>query len=180
MRNPTYLGTSLDPASYYDVHADRYQNAHADAIETVLRRLAGGIEGPVLDLGCGAGLATEVLRKMKGPLDFIGIDASPAMADRYRIETGYPGVTAFFWDPLPKGRSAVIAHALHLCPESRKHEIEWRLQEAGVSTLIVVSPLKRAIEGLNATLTQETSAASKSGDGKTVWGWRFVLEPQRV
>lgn len=95
------------------------------------------------------------------------------MVFRYERETGCCGVVQDFWDELPTAESAVIVHALHLCPASRMHQFRWALQEAGVRNLVVVSPLRRVVRDLKLPLVEVRE--EKLPRGKTVWGW--VVRP---
>lgn len=164
----SYLGSGLDPDTYYRRLAGSYVNPHAAAAIELVRGFQEHLRGTVLDLGCGSGLATKALSGKR----VVGVDRSAEMVARYVAETGSPGHVGNFWDELPKADSAMVVHALHLCPESRLHEFRWRLKEAGVQTLVVVSPLKRA-GTLGLPLRASKTAAGPNG--KTVWGWAFEV-----
>jgi SAM-dependent methyltransferase len=160
---PSYLNSGLTPSEYYRVLGDKYENPHQVAASALVDSLRGYLDGTVLDLGCGPGLATKVLGRG------IGVDRSPEMVARYVIETGCPGVCQEYWDDLPKANSAVIVHALHLCPRSRVHQFRWAVREAGVERLVVVSPLKRVIVDLGLPVLEER--VERLPRGKMVWGW---------
>ncbi|WP_018333800.1 class I SAM-dependent methyltransferase [Actinomycetospora chiangmaiensis] len=71
----------------------------------------GGIVGPVLDLGCGAGEHTVLLARLG--YDVLGADASPAAVDRARATAAAAGVEAAFvvadaFDPARLGRFATV------------------------------------------------------------------------
>lgn len=163
----------MSPHDYYRTHAAEYTNPHADGITDVLGRLGHHLSPRLLDLGCGRGLATQILRPRIGSI--VGVDASPDMADLYEKETGHEGHALNFWDTLPPARSAVACYSLHLCLESRVHEVVWRLREAGVTRLVVISPLKRAVRGLGLRELEACSATSRVADNKAVWGWAFEV-----
>lgn len=169
----TYLGTPLTPDEYYRAHAGDYVNGQAEAVGPLLKALAVHLRPRVLDLGCGAGLATQALIGL-GVTDIVGSDRSPEMVQRYTQETGKPGQVASFWDQQPSALTAVCVHALHLCPASRLWEVPWTLRTAGIQHLIVISPLKRAGNGLS--LRELARVQVQTGpERKTVWGWVFGL-----
>ncbi len=169
-RRMTYLGKEVSPEQYYLEHSCDYENPQADAVEVILRSFLPYFgNGTILDIGCGDGLATKIMRPRLNNL-IIGVDSSPAMIDRYSLETESRGVVAHFWETLPRAKYAVACHSLHLCPDSYKHMVEFRLKEAGVKTLIVTSPLKSVMNGFSFPILRQTVSASGSSK-KTVWGW---------
>ena len=161
----SYLNSGLTPDEYYRSRSETYVNPHEGAAVELIEFFRGYLVGTLLDLGCGSGLATRVLGQA------IGVDRSPEMVARYVRETGCLGVVGDYWDELPKADSAVIVHALHLCPVSRMHDFRWALRSAEVKTLVVVSPLKRVAVDLG--LPQVEERIAKLPRGKTVWGWVF-------
>ena len=164
-----YLGTDLSPAEYYKRHARRYANPHAEGIAEVLARLAGHLHGHVLDLGCGDGLATKLLAE-RG-LSFVGADNAPAMVKRYRRETGCPGVVAGFGDVLPAADSAVSSYAMHLMTPAEASMAWYRLWEAGVDAVVVVTPFKERPEPPTHYFELVESVSGPFGpDGKTIHG----------
>ena len=163
-----YLGTELDPAEYYKLRSGDYSNPHADGIRLVLDRHIHWLEGKILDLGCGSGLATQVLWSLRNTI--VGVDAEPAMIERYKTETEHDGVVGNFWDKLPPADSAVFCYCLHLCPESRCHMVGFRLYEAGVKRIVVVSPFKERNECWPGYRRVDESADGVGPDGKTIYG----------
>lgn len=143
----------------------------------ILNRFSGYLLERVLDLGCGDGLATKWLDSSRLPnvVDIVGVDVSRRMAERYEREARRPAFVANFWDRLPKARSAVAVYSFHLCPPSRRHEVFWRLHEAGVRHLVVVSPLKNTVEGWGLIPVESFSTTSKAAGDKTVWSWVFEI-----
>jgi SAM-dependent methyltransferase len=137
----TYLGTALSPADYYREHAARYSNPHARGVAELLARLGHHLSGTLLDLGCGDGIVTKLLATA-GPAGFVGVDSAPAMVERYRKETGWPGHVAGFSDPLPPADCAVASYALHLCPHSEVQRAWFRLWETGAERVLVLGPFK--------------------------------------
>jgi SAM-dependent methyltransferase len=72
---------------------------------------SGGITGPVLDLGCGTGEHTILLRRLG--YDVLGADAAPTALERARARAEATGVTADFvvadaMDPAALGRFATV------------------------------------------------------------------------
>lgn len=174
----TYLGTSLSPEEYYVRNSASYRNPHEAAIRCAVEHYVKSFSGRVLDLGCGPGLATSALSGL-GLRDFVGVDSSPVMAGRYREETGFPACEANFWDELPKADCAVATHSLHLCPSSRLPAAVWRLVEAGVKTLVVVSPLKSILDYIpfcGFRVGWQGPCVFRHGPaGKSIWAKRFQL-----
>lgn len=169
----SYLGKELTPDEYYQLYSKEYNNIQQDAVTALMLGFSPYILSPVLDIGCGSGLATHILRKMMRN-DVVGIDRSPEMVKRYQGETGKPGLVGNFWDEMPSAQTAVVAHALHLCPNSRMWEFQWRLSQAGIKTLVVISPLKRAVEHI--VLPELAYKTHQSGEHKkTVHGWVFEV-----
>lgn len=161
----SYFGTEYSPSEYYRICHAHYINEQSSAIKQILNQFE--IKGRVIDLGCGDGLVTKLLSN----IDFVGIDSSPEMISRYNNETKSKGIVGNFWDVLPKADMAIASHCLHLCPISRMHEVRYRLQEAGVSKVIVTSPFKTTGELLKMNVRAKIS--SKTNEDKTVWGWEL-------
>lgn len=134
-----YLGTDLSPEAFYRTMTTLYCNPHAEGVGKLLHCFQPLLQGRVLDLGCGDGLVTKFLGSS---FDCIGVDVEQAMVERYQKETKYPARQAAFWDILPLASSAVASYSLHLCPQSRRHEVWNRLVEAGVKVLVVISPFR--------------------------------------
>ena len=176
----SYLGTCLSPEEYYALNSERYRNPHKEGIRFLLEEQVQFLSSRVLDLGCGPGLATQFLKE-RGLTDFVGVDNSPVMVERYQRETGFSAHVANFWDELPKADCAVATHSLHLCEDSRLPMVRWRLAEAGVKTLVIVSPLKDTFclmdyDGHGPDLVRSVSSvhgASCPPRGKTIWSRRF-------
>lgn len=147
----SYLGTQLSPAAYYEAQAAAYANPHALGVGPLLAwglpalaaAWAACPEGPgrrLLDLGCGDGLATELLAPQGWR--WVGVDASAGMVARYRAERGFPAQVGGFGDPLPEACAMVACHALHLASPEEAAMLGWRLAEAGVRCALVVGPFK--------------------------------------
>lgn len=137
-----YLNTNLTPQEYYKTHSTNYYNPHSNGIKIILEDLVSEINNTVIDLGCGDGLVTKTLSKFVNQ-EFIGIDNSIPMINRYIKETGYLAYCKEFWEELPKAKIAVASYSLHLASESRLASIGTRLLIAGIEKLIIISPIKR-------------------------------------
>ena len=168
MNRREYLGTDLSPREFYRLKAGDYSNPHADGIRLVLDRHMHWLEGVILDLGCGSGLATSVLWSLRNPI--IGVDSEPAMIERYKRETEHDGFVANFWDELPHADSAVFCYCLHLCPPSRVASVGYRLTEAGIRRVVVISPFKEKNENWLGYTRIDDSAEGLGPDGKTIYG----------
>lgn len=136
-----YLGKNLSPKEYYQIHSNEYSNPHANGIIHILNDLSSEIDGSVIDLGCGDGLVTKTLSKTKQ--EFIGIDSSLVMVNRYIKETKHIAYQKEFWEELPSAKIAIASYSLHLSPQSRLASIGTGLQCAGIEKLIIITPIKR-------------------------------------
>lgn len=166
----SYLGTEYSPQDYYRFNSKTYINSQADAIKQILDKLTINLTGKAIDLGCGDGLVSKLL---KNRFEFIGVDSSREMIQRYINETENQGIVGNFWDPLPKAEVAIASHSLHLCQVSRLHEARWRLKESGVKVLVVTSPFKTTGNLLKMKVLDKVT--SKTNKGKTVWGFRISI-----
>ncbi len=162
-----YLGSDLNPDQYYSELAHQYSNPHEPAIAELLRWFKPFLHSRILDIGCGDGLATRLVGQT------IGIDRSPEMILRFKEKTKCEGLVGNFWDVMPQSDVAMAVYCLHLCPDSRMHQFKWRLKEAGIQTLVVVSPFKRT-KDLGLPIIQERKS-SAGPDGKVVWGWAMKV-----
>lgn len=170
-----YLGTDLSPEEFYRSMTPLYCNPHAVGVRMVLEHMSILLKGRVLDLGCGDGLVTKILAPQGHRC--IGVDAEQAMVDRYQQETGMPARQGFFWDPLPQAQSAVASYSLHLCPTSRHHEVWNRLVEAGVMTVVVISPFRNNPDSPTMFYKEASSVSLPFGPKqKSVHGRAFVRD----
>lgn len=167
-----YFGTDLSPDDYYKYHSNDYVNNQEREIHSILEIYLNYIKNDVVDIGCGDGLVSKYLKNKN--FNCIGIDRSPEMIKRFEKETQFKGYVLNFWDELPQAKTAIVAHSLHLCPKSRKWEFEWRLRQAEIETLIVTSPLKRAVNSLSFNL-KDSIIIKSSKDKKSVFGYLFEV-----
>jgi SAM-dependent methyltransferase len=168
-----YLGKNVTPQEYYQNYSHEYYNAHSDAIEEILLKMlkTSYIKEPILDFGCGSGLITNILSN-NGISNIVGLDHSDKMIARYEKETGHKGYVGDFWDELPHAKTAIASYSLHLCSPTFFPSIRWRLFEAGIEHLIVISPLKRVAKDVGLPELQRFTA--KSGEEEmTIWGYVF-------
>lgn len=164
-----YLGTRLTPREYYRRMAHAYHNPHAEGIAILLDAFAEQFHGTVLDLGCGDGLATKLLAGRD--LAFVGVDDAPRMVARYERETGFPGQVASFEAPLPPADSAVASYAMHLATAEQATLMWYRLWEAGVDRLVVITPFKeRPADPAYYFQLAEHRSGPYGPDGKTIHG----------
>jgi hypothetical protein len=169
-----YLGTHLTPAEYYRRHSAQYHNPHAEGVAEALGHLAHHLHGRVLDWGCGDGLATKLLGE-RG-LDFVGVDNASGMVGRYRRETGFPAEVAGFADALPRADTAVACYALHLATPQEAALMWWRLAEAGVQKLVVVTPFKNRPAAPEHYFKEAERVSGAWGpEGKTIYGVLYEL-----
>lgn len=175
-----YLGTHLTPQEYYRKHAKAYANPHAEGIGEVLDKLTPHITGAVVDLGCGDGLVTKLLADRAAALGitgFTGVDDAPKMVERYRQETGHPGVVAGFTDPLPPADTVVASYALHLAGPGDVPLMWWRLWETGARAVVVITPFKQRPPDPTAYFrVGETIAGPYGPERKTIYGRVFIRE----
>lgn len=128
----------------------RYENPHAREVDALLRSNAAQLPlENVLDLACGTGLVTSVLRDLG--FDAIGLD--PFLGAEYTARTGRPCYPMSFkevvYDGLPQQHNfscIICSFALHLCPKSMMPDLLWRLSERS-NTLAVISPTKFPVIG---------------------------------
>jgi SAM-dependent methyltransferase len=137
-------------AGFYRGHGAAYRNPHEPAVAEALR-LAVQRWGPdlsaVLDLACGSGEATLVLRSLgAGRIE----GADPYTGAAYAQRTGLIAEPWSFAD-IEAGALAgrrwsliVCSYALHLAEESRLPGLAWRLAEAA-DALLVITPHKRPV-----------------------------------
>ncbi|MEB3328038.1 MAG: class I SAM-dependent methyltransferase [Candidatus Sericytochromatia bacterium] len=168
-----YLGTALEPRAYYEREASRYNNPHAPGIQALLRAVLAGVEGTVLDLGCGDGLVTKWLAGLPG-VRCVGLDRAAAMVERYRQETGCPAEVGTFDQPLPRADWIVSSYALHLATPAEEAAMWWRMWETGAQQVVVVTPLKaRPAEPAHYFHLAQALAEPVGPGGKTLHARRY-------
>jgi SAM-dependent methyltransferase len=147
---------------FYERRGPQYRNPHEAAIERVLRAAVAKWSldlSQVLDLACGSGEATLVLRSL-GAGAITGID--PFTADAYRARTGAEAERLTF-EEIVAGSLAgrhfsliVCSFALHLVEQSRLPSLAFQLSRVADS-LLILTPHKRPVL-------------------KPDWGWQLVGE----
>lgn len=126
----------------------RYENPHAREIEALIRNNSAALQlENVLDLACGTGLVTSVLKE----LGYSATGLDPFRSVEYTTRTGRPCYRMSFRDivndGLPQEFSCIIcSFALHLCKHSMLPDLLWRLSERS-NTLVVISPSKFPLIG---------------------------------
>lgn len=160
----------LGPDEYYRRHGGDYRNPHEHAIARALRMAAERWSpdlSHVLDLACGSGEATLVLRTL-GATVITGVD--PYTHKAYERRTGQSAERLTF-DDIAAGALVdrqfsliVCSFALHLCEESRLPRVAMQLAMIAPA-MWIITPHKRP-------RLQEA------------WGWKdvdeFVVERVRV
>ena len=147
---------------FYERFGSRYANPHEPAIERVLlaavAKWSPNLER-VLDLACGSGELTLVLRTL-GAGSVQGID--PFTGDSYRERTGVEAEPLTFEDiaagALAGRRYSLIAcsFALHVVEASRLPTLAYQLSRVADS-LLILTPHKRPVI-------------------RPEWGWQLVGE----
>ena len=147
---------------FYERSGSRYRNPHEPAIERVLRAAVAKWSpdlSHVLDLACGSGEVTLVLRSL-GAETVQGID--PFTADAYWERTGAEAERLTFEDiaagALDGRRFSLIvcSYALHLVEPPRLPTLVYQLGRVADS-LFILTPHKRPVL-------------------KPAWGWQIVGE----
>jgi SAM-dependent methyltransferase len=148
--------------SFYEQHGADYRNPHEAALDDVLRLVVPEWRldlTRVLDLACGSGEATLVLRELgAGQID--GVD--PYTGAAYLARTGQVA-EAFSFAEIAEGALAgrayslaVCSFALHLAEVSRLPALLFRLAEIAPQ-LLILTPHKRP-------------------ELKPAWGWKLEQE----
>lgn len=153
----------LGAQAFYEQHGAAYRNPHEAAIGAVLRAVVPEWQLElvrVLDLACGSGEVTLVLRELgAGSID----GADPYTGAAYLARTGQ-AAEPFSFEAIAAGALAgrsysliVCSFALHLLPISRLPELLFRLAELAPQ-LLILTPHKRPElkPAWGWTLTQET------------------------
>ena len=133
---------------YYERCGADYRNPHEAALALVLREVVARCSldlTRVLDLACGSGEATLVLRALGAP-QIDGVD--PFTGAAYLARTGQ-AAEAFDFAAIAAGALAdrrysliVCSFALHLCEASRLPALAYQLAEIA-PRLLILTPHKR-------------------------------------
>ena len=152
----------LGAQAFYEQHGADYRNPHEAAIGKVLRAVVPEWQldlARVLDLACGSGEVTLVLRDLgAGQID--GVD--PYTGAAYLARTGQ-AAEGFGFEQIAEGALAgrsysliVCSFAMHLLPVSRLPALLFRLAELAPH-LLILTPHKRP-------------------ELKRAWGWELAQE----
>ena len=153
---------TLGARAYYEQYGAAYRNPHEAAIGVVLRAVVPEWQldlTRVLDLACGSGEATLVLRAL-GAGRIEGVD--PYTGAAYRARTGQAAEALSFEQIAARslaGRNytlIVCSFAMHLLSASRLPALLFRLAELG-PRLLILTPHKRP-------------------ELKRAWGWELERE----
>lgn len=134
--------------NYYKLHSKDYKNPHRSIIEKILSdtRCNQYIKGNVLDLCCGSGEVTKILKSRGLCNECIGCD--PYTYDLYKEETGCQCLQYSFKDIALGVLSSedysviVCSFALHLCESSMLDTVLYQLSRIS-DILIIITPHKR-------------------------------------
>lgn len=134
---------------FYRNHSVEYVNPHAIYVEHCLNYCTFQSGERILDLGCGDGLVTKVL-KPRGRFHLVGVDKY--MAQRYRDETGCQCFEASFEEIATHGlptdqefESVVCSYMVDIIPESYRHNFFWNVASQ-MNRLIVIRPNSQVLE----------------------------------
>ena len=134
---------------FYENHSREYANPHAIYVEQCLNYCTFQSGEQILDLGCGDGLVTKILKR-RGPYHVVGLDKY--MAQRYRDETGFQCLEASFEEIAMQGLptdqefdSVVCSYMVDIIPESYRHNFFWNVA-AQTNRLIVIRPNSHVLE----------------------------------
>lgn len=119
----------VSPAEYYDAVADQYDRAFSDPtsrwenarVKRMLRRYHNML---TLDLGCGTGLALDLIE----PQSYIGIDISPHMIGVARSRNGKANISFSVGDMehLPRGIAPELVISLFGSPSyALQPSLQW-------------------------------------------------------
>lgn len=128
---------------FYRLHAHDYENPHRDVVEKIVRKAKDewNIEGSVLDLCCGSGEVSNVLRDF----DVEGLDAYTKKL--YEQNTGNHCIEMTFKDIVRFGLekhydNVICSYALHLCERSMLPMLLYQISRAS-NNLFVITPHKK-------------------------------------
>lgn len=139
---------------YYESGAPLYDNPHKDQVRELLAENYTDLSlYSVLDLACGDGLVTNILKDLLGReapyATIIGCD--PYMNEEYERHTNRRCLNMSFKDIVVQGLRSEVPYGkfcciicsfgLHLCEKSFLPDLTWRLSEIS-DTLVVISPTK--------------------------------------
>jgi 2-polyprenyl-3-methyl-5-hydroxy-6-metoxy-1,4-benzoquinol methylase len=135
------------PEEFYRRHGSDYRNPHEHIVRAILVQAMSAWRpdlSRVLDLACGSGEVTMVLRELGASVE----GADPFTGNAYLARTGSPAMPLSFenvaWGALAEQRFSLIvcSFALHLLEESRLPALCYALSRISPA-LLVVTPLKR-------------------------------------
>ena len=131
---------------YYKLHSEDYNNPHINEIEYLIKesKCIQYIGKNILDLCCGSGEITNILKNYEFNID--GLD--PYTAPAYIKNTGKECLIYSFKDIVQgalKNKSydtIICSYAMHLCEESMLNNLLYQLSLIA-DTLIIITPHKR-------------------------------------
>jgi trans-aconitate 2-methyltransferase len=125
------MAASWNPTQYGRFAAPRLR----PAID-LLARIPPGPRGRIIDLGCGGGQVTRLLRERWPDASITGVDSSAAMLERARgeIDAAFVQADLAGWNPQGPVDLLVSNAALHWLEGHERHILRWleRLAPGGI------------------------------------------------
>ncbi len=129
--------------NFYKLHGNDYENPHKDIVENIILEAKNkwNIRGNVLDLCCGSGEVSNVLKDC----DVEGLD--PYTGELYEKNTNNNCIEMTFKDIVCRGLeksydNVICSYALHLCEKTMLPMLLCRISEVS-NNLFVITPHKK-------------------------------------
>ena len=138
----------LGVEGYYKLHNEDYSNPHFYIVRELLQKYIkyNNIGIDILDMCCGSGEVTHILKEVNKNFNIEGLD--PYTAPAYNKNTGLSCMKYNFMDIL-KGQlinkkydTIICSFALHLCEETMLNMVLYQLSLIA-NRLIIITPHKR-------------------------------------
>lgn len=133
---------------YYKIHNEDYNNPHFNIVKKLLENyiVHNNIGNNILDLCCGSGEVTRILKEVNKNYKIEGLD--PYTAPAYSKNTGLNCMEYAFKDIVngalynKKYDTIICSFALHLCEKSMLNMVLYQLSLMS-GRLIILTPHKR-------------------------------------
>lgn len=134
--------------NYYKIHSNDYVNPHFEIIKNLLEDYlkTNNIGNNILDLCCGSGEVTTILKSFDERYQIVGLD--PYLYNTYHKNTNNECLSFDFKDivcgKLKQHRydTIICSFAMHLCEESMLNSLLYQLSLV-TNNLIIITPHKR-------------------------------------